>query len=140
MSKTKAVAVLGALALAVPGAAIADRGGNGHGHGQGKAKKAQYVFKGNYAGDGMVAVSHGNSRVRKGGFIGQTVSFDLTNTHVVVADTNGDGAADAGDVVVGDRVLVQAKLPKGDPGPAPFPARRMVDKTNPPEEDPYEEG
>jgi hypothetical protein len=47
-----------------------------------------------------------------------------------VADTNADSIIDATDVLVGDAVVVKARLPKNDPGPQPFAARHLVDQTN----------
>lgn len=161
MQKTRKLflALLGVLALAVPTAAVAHSGkGKGPGAGQeqtsttedapgkskgkskskGKAKgksKAKkpvaYVFKGTYKGDGVVAVTSGNAHTRKAGLVGKDVSFDLSSAKVNVADTNGDGKSDASDVKVGDKVVVQAKLPRKTPGAQPFKARKLVDQTNP---------
>jgi hypothetical protein len=127
------IAVLGVVALAVPAAAIAKQGEN---HGKGKAKghskthNVAYVFKGEYAGDSSVAVKHGNSRVRKGGFIGETVAFDLADARIVVADTDQNGQRNLDDVQVGDWVLVKARLPRREPGGQPYDAKRLIDKTN----------
>ena len=125
---------LGALVLAVPGTAVA-KGGHGHGkdkakshqkaekHGkkQGKkdkAKKAKsYVFKGVYQGEGVVTVVSGNSRVRKGGYIGEDVTFDLSSAKIVAGDSDGVAGISAADVKVGDKVLVQARLPRGTKAP-----------------------
>jgi hypothetical protein len=133
---------LGVAALAIPAGAIASKGDN-HGHhnanGHGPHNVA-YVFKGFYAGEGSaegegsVEVKHGNARVRKGGFIGQTVAFDLSHARLVVADTNNDGTTDLNDVQVGDKILVKAMLPKNDPGSQPFAAKLVVDQTHPPTE------
>lgn len=141
MRKTLIVA-LGVAALAVPAGALAHPGegqshGKGHakgqtqGKGHSKTHNVAYVFKGTYAGNSTVTVSKGNSRVRKGGYVGQTVAFDLTGAHFVVADTNGDKANDLNDVAVGDKVLVKAMLPKSDPGSQPFAAKRLIDQTHP---------
>lgn len=131
------IATLGVAALAIPSAAIAKQGEN-HGKGQGKGHSAghdvAYVFKGAYEGNSMVEVAHGNARVRKGGLIGQTVSFDLTGARITTADTNGDGVTDLTDVQVGDTVLVKTMLPKSDPGVQPFAAKHLVDQTHPPTE------
>jgi len=94
-------------------------------------KLATYVFKGVWHADGSVTVDHGNAKVRKGGFIGQTVVFDVSAAKLRVADTDGDGAATAADLAEGDKVVVQAKLPRKDPGEAPFAARKVVDQTHP---------
>lgn len=150
-------AVLGAAALAVPAAAAADSG-HGRGHdkrtaedvvkdkGKGKAKKAKkvmFVFKGAFTAPGTVEVRSGNAHVRKGGFVGQAVTFDFASAKVVVADTNADAKLDVADVKDGDLVLVQARLDKrtGHVAPAagetaePIVARKLIDKTNAPLED-----
>jgi len=136
MRRTLIVA-LGVAALAVPTGALAHPGqGESHGKGQtqgkghSKAHNVAYVFKGTYAGNSTVTVTKGNSRVRKGGYIGQTVAFDLTGARIVVADTNADNANDINDVATGDKVLVKAMLPKSDPGAQPFAAKRLVDQTH----------
>lgn len=140
MRRTLIVA-LGVTALAVPAGAIAHhKEGHTKGPGQGQTKgkghakthNVAYVFKGTYAGNSAVDVTKGNSRVRKGGFVGQTVTFDLTSARIVVADTNADSARDLNDVAVGDKVLVKAMLPKNDPGSQPFAAKRLVDQTEHP--------
>ncbi|HET8950041.1 MAG TPA: hypothetical protein VFN44_06015 [Solirubrobacteraceae bacterium] len=125
--------VLGAMVLAVPGTALA-KGDHGKGHGKSKAeshqkahehgsKKAKkpktYVFKGVYKGDGVVTVTSGNSRVRKGGYVGQDVTFDLTTAKVVAAESDGVAGVSAADVKAGDLVLVQARLPRGTKAPEP---------------------
>lgn len=125
------IVALGVAALALPAAAVAN---NGHGQAKGHSKthNVAYVFKGTYAGEGTVTVAHGNARVRKGGFIGQTVAFDLSAARITVADTNADTTTDLNDVQVGDKVLVKAMLPKNDPGTQPFAAKHLVDQTHPP--------
>jgi hypothetical protein len=130
--------VLGTGALALPAAAFAHPGGDhghghgsGHGHGHGGNPTVMYVFKGTYGGGGVVSVNHGNGHVKKADLVGQDVQFDLTSARLAVADTNADGSVTADDVVTGDRVLVQARLPKQDPGAQPFTARQLVDQTNP---------
>ena len=42
-------------------------------------KGKTYIFKGVYKGEGVVTVAKGNSRVRKGGYVGQDVTFDLSD-------------------------------------------------------------
>lgn len=126
------IVVLGVAALAIPAGAVANHG-ESHGKAKGKTKThgVAYVFKGTYAGDSSVKVEKGNARVRKGGFVGQTVAFDLTAARIVVDDVNGDGQRTLDDVAVGDKVLVKARLPKKDPGDQPFVAKRLVDQTHP---------
>jgi hypothetical protein len=125
MNRNRALAALGiAAALAMPAAALAkgghDAGGKGAEHGAKskkpkKPKTATYVFKGTVAAvDGttvQVEVAGGNSRGRK--YKDQTLGFDVANARLKVRDANGDGKRDLADVAVGDRVVVQAKLPKG---------------------------
>ena len=125
MDRTRALAALGiAAALAMPGAALAKGGhdskGKGADHGAKtkkpkKPKTSTYVFKGSVAAiDGatvQVKVAAGNSRGRR--YKDQTLSFDVTKAKLKVRDSNGDGKRDLADVAVGDRVVVQAKLPRG---------------------------
>ena len=129
---------LGAAALAVPGTALAHGGDHAkkdkaseksHKHGSKHEKKAKkdksskakkgktYVFKGLYKGEGVVTVASGNSRVRKGGYVGTDVTFDLTSAKIVAADTDGVAGVTAADVKAGDKVLVQARLPRGTKAP-----------------------
>ena len=42
------------------------------------AKTSTYVFKGLWHADGTVTVSSGNAKVRKGGYVGVSVAFDVT--------------------------------------------------------------
>ena len=92
-------------------------------------KKVTYVFKGTYSAAG-VKVLKGNKQVRRAGFVGQTVVFDLSAARIKVADHNGDGKRDASDLQDGDKVVVQARLPRRDPGAGPFAARKLVDQTH----------
>jgi hypothetical protein len=152
MNKRVIVAGLSAAALVVPAAAFASphHGGGhqgapgahaGHGKASGKAKAAHavtFVFRGTFTAPGTVTVTSGNAPVRKGGFVGKAVAFDLSAARVVAADTNGDQAVDLLDVKSGDRVLVQARLPKSTKYAAPaagesaatVAATRLVDQTS----------
>jgi hypothetical protein len=141
---------LGVAVLAFPAGAVANHGeshgkakghakngkakghANGKGKGHAKPHEVGYLFRGLYAGEGMVEVKHGNAHVRKGGFVGETVEFDLTDARLVVGDANGDGKRDIADVEEGDWVLVKARLPRNDPGSEPFEAKWLIDKTNKP--------
>ncbi len=164
--------VLGAAVLAVPGTALA-KGDHGKGHGKDKAKSHQkadkrgkkdkakkqkaakgktFVFKGVYEGEGVVAVTSGNGRVRKGGFVGQDVTFDLSSAKLLVADSDGVPGITPADVQAGDKVLVQSRLPRGTKAPKPveeakastddepageeapaaFKARKLIDLSRPP--------
>src|SRR4051794_10473072 len=160
MNNRLAAAALAAT-LAVPAAAVAHPGNSGHGkHEAGKGKHAErhtgradkhgshakkpkqvtFVFKGVFTAPGTVAVQSGNAHVRKGGFVGQPVSFDLAAAKVVAADTNGDSVVDLADVKDGDLVLVQARVarkttyaaPAEGESPAALVARKLVDRTNAP--------
>ncbi len=129
------IVALGVAALAIPAGATAQPGAS---HGQGKANghvkvhNVAYVFKGVYKGESSVEVTSGNAHVRKAGLVGQTVTFDLSNARIVVADTNGDTKQNLEDVKAGDKVLVKAMLPRTNPGSQPFAAKRLVDQTNSP--------
>jgi hypothetical protein len=164
MNKRVIAALAGAAALAVPTTAAAAH--NGHGSGRGheatdevvqdkhegegrgkdkvrKAKTVTFVFKGSFTAPGTVAVIAGNSRVRKGGFVGQSVTLDLSTARIVAPDANGDGKVDVTDVRDGDAVLVQARVAKGTKYAAPaegetataIAARKLVDKTHRHDED-----
>jgi hypothetical protein len=130
---TRVAAALGAVALILPSAALAK--GKPEGKpvkaAHGKSKPARYVFKGLWHADGTVTVSGGNARVRKGGFVGEVVGFDLASATLKVADTNADAALSAADLVEGDKVVVKAWLPRKEPGAGPFAANRVVDQTHP---------
>ncbi len=148
MSTRVLVAAVTAAALVVPAAAVAQPG-----KGKGaekpakvvgkKTKKVTFIFRGTFTAPGTIQVLAGNAHARKGGFVGETITVDLASAKLVVADTNADGALDVTDVKAGDRVLVQARIPKGTTFVAPaegeaaetVPARKLVDKTNPPVED-----
>ena len=132
-----AIVIAALTAIAVPAAAVA-KPGNGRGHGP--AKGVTYIFKGTYSGDGVVAVKKGNAHVRKADLVGTDVAFDLSAAKLTVADTNADSAVTVDDVLVGDRVLVQARLPKGDPGDGPYAARRLIDQFNLPVGDEADSG
>jgi hypothetical protein len=140
-ARTRFLSVCAAAALAVPAAAVAHPG-NGPaanpGHGHRHNPTVTYVFKGAVTGAGSVGtplsvqVDHGNAFVRKGGLVGTSVQFDLTNAKLTVTDTNNDTVVDASDVQAGDKVVVKARLRKSDPGSQPFAARHLVDQTHPP--------
>jgi hypothetical protein len=151
MIKRWMAVVLGAAVLAVPGTALA-KGDHAKGHGKEKAERHQkaekhgkqhkhgkkdkhakkpksYVFKGVYKGDGVVTVTSGNSRVRKGGYVGQDVTFDLSKAKFVATDSDGVAGVSAADVKAGDKVLVQARLPRGTKAPVPAPAEETTEAT-----------
>jgi hypothetical protein len=119
--------------------------GKEHGQGQehsqaakGRKHPVTYVFRGTYNADGTVHVLGGNAFVRKGGLVGKDVSFDFASSKFSVADTNADGQSNLSDVKTGDKVLVQSRLPRKDPGSQPFAARKLVDQANPPPSEPSE--
>jgi hypothetical protein len=152
MNKRTIAAVLGAAALALPAAAVAEPG-HGKGHEKrsakqhskskgksGKPKTVTFVFKGTFAAPGAIEVAAGNRHVRKGGFVGEAVELDLSSAKLVVADTNADQLVDLSDVLDGDRVVVMARVAKGTEYAAPaegedattIVVRKLVDKTNAP--------
>ena len=141
ISKVLACSAIAALAAA-PAAFAANPDGVGNPDKPDKPAKpdkpgkgVSYVFKGTYSGESAVAVTKGNKHARD--FEGETVSFDFSAAKVSVDDTTGDGVADLNDVVVGDKVVVKAKLPKGEEPAQPIAAKQLVDQTNPaPEEAP----
>lgn len=114
--------------------------GNGKTKGHARAQTVGYLFKGFYAGDGMVEVKRGNSHVRRGGFLGETVEFELAEARIVARDADGDGERTAADLEEGDWVLVKARLPRREPGSQPFDARWLIDKTSLKNGDDVEEG
>jgi hypothetical protein len=159
MKPKTTLAVLSAAALvAFPAGAMA-KGGHGGPDKADDAKTAQpaegkkpkkpkkpkvhtYEFKGlvTAVGDGTISVEvkAGNSRAKK--LKGQTLTFDVTKAKLKVADVNQDGKRDLADVAVGDRVNVQAKLPRsGVDASQALPARHVVDKGPAPAPKPEEE-
>ena len=134
-STTRRVAALvGAGILLVPAVAGAKPGPK-HEKPAKPVKLATYVFKGVWHADGTVTVSGGNAKVRKGGYVAQVVAFDLAAAKLRVADTNADAAVTVADLVEGDKVVIQAKLPRtapaADAAAAPIVARKVVDQTHP---------
>jgi hypothetical protein len=129
----KFLLALGVLVIVLP-AAISDGHMREHkaaGHEKHGAKPVQYVFKGTFhLADSSVTVLKGNRHVRRAGLVGKTVVFDLSTTRIRVADTNGDGKRDAADLQDADKVVVQARLPRREPGAGPFAARKLVDQTH----------
>lgn len=152
MSKRAIAAATTAAVLAVPAAAFASphqsaghrsaaAAHSGAGKAPRKAKpahKVAFIFRGTFTAPGTLTVTSGNAQVRKGGFIGKTVTFDLSGARIVAADTNGDQAVDLRDVTDGDLVLVQARLPRHTAYTAPtaadsaaaIVASRLVDQTD----------
>ena len=104
--------------------------GHHKGHHRGhRHHKVAYIFRGTWkAADGSLTVTGGNAHVRKAGFVGQSVKFDLTKTRFVVADTDGDGSRTLADVKDGDQVLVGAQVAAPRPG---HPAVRGEDAGRP---------
>jgi len=137
MSKRFVCALLGAAILAAPAAAAGDPG---HGKSRNTGKKVTFVFRGTFTAPGTVEVRSGNAHVRKGGFVGQKITFDLATARVVAADRNGDHKVDVADVGDGDAVLIQARITKGTKYTAPaegetaeaLVARKLIDRTHPP--------
>lgn len=154
----RVIAVLGAVALTVPSAAVAapgkgrapaksdgasetrttgKAGSRAKANGKTKAKKvrlATYIVKGVYDGAGQVDVTGGNSHARRAGLVGEAVAFDFGKARLVVADTDGDERVTVADLQAGDRLTVQLKLPRSL-GEGPHVARKVVDRTHPPVDD-----
>jgi len=132
MNKRTIAVALGAAALAVPAAAVAQPG-HGKDKPPKKAKTVNFVFKGTFTAPGTVTVSAGNAHVRKGGYVGTDVTFDLDDAKIIGVDTTADGKVDLADVADGDKVLVQARVAKGTKhGTAPgseLAARKLIDQT-----------
>jgi hypothetical protein len=136
MNKRFVCAMLGAAILAAPAVAAGDPG---HGKSRSTGKKVTFVFKGTFTAPATVEVRSGNAHVRKGGFVGQKIAFDLTTARVVAADRNGDHKVDLADVADGDAVLIQARIAKGTKYTAPaegetaeaLVARKLIDRTHP---------
>ena len=101
-------------------------------HGQAKAKT--FLFHGRVvavdAEAGTVAV-----RVRKGNALGRrfrdaVVTFDLRSGAIAADEADGIAGITLGDVLAGDRVVVQARLPRtARPDGSVVAARRLVDLT-----------
>ncbi|MDP9377852.1 MAG: hypothetical protein M3P40_09845 [Actinomycetota bacterium] len=138
-------ALIGVAVLAAPGTAMA-KSKEGHGgearvkggnhakalaKGKSKVRTVKYVLKGTYdAADSSVTIVSGNGHVKKAGLVGDRVVFDFTNARLSVGDTNGDGASTLADVVTGDKVQVQLRLPRLAPGAGPYVASRLKDYTH----------
>ena len=133
-------AAVGAAILTIPAAALADSDHSKERDHKPVAKTVTFAFKGVFTAPGTIEVRSGNAHVRKGGFIGQKISFDLTAARVVAADRNGDRKVDVADVMDGDVVLVQARLNRRAKFVAPaegetvaaIAARKLIDRTSPP--------
>jgi hypothetical protein len=126
------------------GSAPAAHHGNGsaptahHGNGREKAKRnptVTYVFTGTVfsvdaaAGTAVVKVARTNHHAKS--TVG-AVTFDIAKARVAVADANADHVADLADVAAGDRVVVQARLPRRSPDlSGTVVARKLVDQTRP---------
>lgn len=151
----RTAALAGALALALPGAAMA-KGDHGQGHGKAnghaqshanshanghRTKKAKrnlnfhgtVVSVDSTAMTAVVHVTSGNRGAR--GLVGQDVTVDASKARTDVADVNKDGATDLKDVAVGDLVVVQVKLAKGATASQPLSARHIADETSPEQAD-----
>jgi len=157
-SYTRALAGMGVVAALAFPAVSAAKGPHGHGHGhkgagnaaphQDAGKQHGHKQKGRHTRslivvgvvsavgtDGTVQVDVKHANHHGAGLVGQTVTFDVSNARIVVSDVNGDGKRDLSDVAVGDRVLLRARVAKGetlDPT-ATITALGLIDKgTKPP--------
>jgi acylphosphatase len=130
-----AIAALGlpaAVAAKGPGHHGRANGANQQGKGHGRKHGRALIVKGTVSavGDGSVDVLVQGANHHGRALRGQTVTVDVSNARIVVRDVNGDGARDLGDVAVGDRVLVQSRIDKGETPDSsqPLVANRVVDK------------
>jgi hypothetical protein len=115
-----------AVVLIVLPAALSD-GHERHARPQ-EVRQVAYRFQGTFhVADSSLSVLGGNHHVRRAGFVGQTVTFDLSAARFRVADVNGDGNHDAADLREGDAVAIKAFAPRrATPHPAPFAASRVI--------------
>lgn len=90
-----------------------------------------YGFEGRYRGDQRVKVTDGTKHTEQANLVGKTVRFDMRFSKVDVADTNDDGYQDFRDFIGGDELFIKTELPKRRPGAQPFPARLIVDRSDP---------
>lgn len=93
-----------------------------------KTLKVPYIFRGAYTGKNSVKVEHGSSWVKRAGFIGKTVKFNLGSAKITAEDSNADGQVNLADIKAGDKVAVEARLPRTDPGKQPFTASRLIEE------------
>jgi ribosomal protein S8E len=136
----RSIAVVCALALLAPAGAVA-RGGHRHSrahvhkvvkpHVNNHAHRRNVLVSGAVVGVDVdaksvtVHVRHANRAGRA--LVDQDVVFTLADARLHVADANGDGVRDLGDVAVGDRVIVQAKVARDATVASPLAARHLVD-------------
>jgi hypothetical protein len=140
------VAVGIAAALALPASAVAKghaggKGKHGGSHARGHSGKHKghnarvaYTFKGVVASVDpaaktvVVSIEHANRHGRK--FVGQDLTFNFSNTRLVVSDVNSDGDRDLGDVSEGDRIKVRVRLARkpGDLSSGTIEGRKMSAK------------
>ena len=89
MSKRALVAAVTAAALAVPAAAVAQPG-KGKGAEKpakvdgNKSKRVTFVFKGTFTAPSTIEVLAGNAHARKGGFVGEAITVDLSSAKLGV--------------------------------------------------------
>jgi hypothetical protein len=119
--------------LAVPAAAAAkpkhEHRAAGHG-----AHKVSLLLRGTWTG-GALQVTGGNRATRRAGLVGESVSLDLASAKLKVRDTNGDGARDAEDLRDGDKVLVQARVARGEAVEGTLTARKLAARARGGEDD-----
>ena len=99
--------------------------------GRNRTARPPYVFKGTFnLADSSVSVRQGQPHVRRAGLVGQRSPSTSPAPASRVADVNGDGERNAADLQEGDIVVVKARLPRREPGAAPFAARKLVDQSH----------
>jgi hypothetical protein len=63
--------------------------------------------------------------------VGTQVTIDLSKARISVADVNADGQRNLADVAVGDRVLLQGRIPLRGSLTGSLVALRLIDQTHP---------
>jgi hypothetical protein len=122
-------------ALALPATAVAHAGhGGDHGakqehkgaHGKKHgARTVSLLVRGTWSG-GALEVTGGNRATRRAGLVGESVTLGLSGARLRVRDRDGDGDRDEADLRDGDRVVVQARVPRGADAGAELTVRKLV--------------
>jgi hypothetical protein len=121
------LAALAVVALGLPVQASAKSDNSGQGNAKGRNVVADGTVTSVDATGGVVTVSieHGNRAADD--VKGQSVDFNVSESHLQTGDANDDGSADLQDVTVGDKAQVQWRA-SSDATP-PFTAKRFKDRT-----------
>jgi hypothetical protein len=106
-------------------AKLEHQGGHGATGKQHGGHKVSLLLRGTWSG-GTLQVTGGNRAVRRAGLVGDSLTLDLTSAKLKVADRNGDGTRDAEDLRDGDKVVVQARLARGEAVDGTLTVRKLV--------------